>query len=411
MKSDARNFFNEGRSSISRAAPVAVAVSSLLARLRRHYALGAQDRELVAIPLHAASPAERAVRSAKQRVGLGFKISDGSLPCARGAKSKDACTGGDAVDAALALRAAGRGRRIIIAVIIVVWAVRPVPAVAPVMAMMDVVAIAVADPVVMMMAMAAPAVGICRRHMTGQEHGQGREHRERQFCKQLHLALHRKIPQQNVRPPPKSSIFRWTAPASVATSEVREKRAGDLAVATVSLSTLARSRRENSQKAVCKMPGFKPARPGEISIAMPDDTDAALYFIGRIRTPWIETSDCPRNSGARRDAVATIELSERYVQGLKDISLLSHLIVLYWLDRSRRDLIQQMPSHVLEARGVFALRSPVRPNPIGLSVVELVGVDGTNLKVRNIDCVDGTPLIDIKPYFASIDSFPDARRP
>ena len=279
------------------------------------------------------------------------------------------------------------------------------------MAMMDVVAIAVADPVVMMMAMAAPAVGICRRHMTGQEHGQGREHRERQFCKQLHLALHRKIPQQNVRPPPKSSIFRWTAPASVATSEVREKRAGDLAVATVSLSTLARSRRENSQKAVCKMPGFKPARPGEISIALPDDTDAALYFIGRIRTPWIETSDCPRNSGARRDVVATIELSERYVQGLKDISLLSHLIVLYWLDRSRRDLIQQMPSHVVDARGVFALRSPVRPNPIGLSVVELVGVDGANLKVRNIDCVDGTPLIDIKPYFASIDSVPDARRP
>lgn len=144
---------------------------------------------------------------------------------------------------------------------------------------------------------------------------------------------------------------------------------------------------------------------------MPDDTDAALYFIGRIRTPWLETRDCPRNSGARRDVVATIELNDRYGLGLKDISLLSHLIVLYWLDRSRRDLIQQMPSHVTEPRGVFALRSPVRPNPIGLSVVELIGIDGLNLKVRNIDCVDGTPLIDIKPYFASIDCYPEARRP
>ena len=159
------------------------------------------------------------------------------------------------------------------------------------------------------------------------------------------------------------------------------------------------------------MSGFKPARPGEIAIAMPDDTDAALYFIGRIRTPWNETSDCPRNSGARRDVIATIELDDRYAQGLKDISLLSHLIVLYWLHLSRRDLIQQMPSHVETARGVFALRSPVRPNPIGLSAVELVGVEGRTLKVRNIDCVDGTPLIDIKPYFASIDSFPEARRP
>lgn len=159
------------------------------------------------------------------------------------------------------------------------------------------------------------------------------------------------------------------------------------------------------------MTDFKLPRSGEIAITLPHDVDAALYFIGRIRTPWSTTGDCPRNSGARRDVIATIELDERFELGLKDISRLSHLIALYWLDRSRRDLIQQMPSHISEARGVFALRSPVRPNPIGLSVVELVDVDGRNLKVRNIDCVDGTPLIDIKPYFASIDSYPDARRP
>lgn len=159
------------------------------------------------------------------------------------------------------------------------------------------------------------------------------------------------------------------------------------------------------------MPDMRPPRPGEIAIEMPPPTDAGLRFIGRIRTPWPTPQDCPKNSAARRDIEARVEVDPPYQAGLKDIELLSHLIMLYWLDRSRRDLIVQAPSHVAEPRGVFALRSPVRPNPIGLSVVELVRVDGAALIVRNIDCVDGTPLIDIKPYFASTDSVPDARRP
>ena len=71
----------------------------------------------------------------------------------------------------------------------------------------------------------------------------------------------------------------------------------------------------------------------------------------------------------------------------------------------------QAPSHVPEPRGTFALRSPVRPNHIGLAVVELLKVEGPQLMIRNIDCLDGTPLIDIKPYFASSDSVPEARRP
>ena len=159
------------------------------------------------------------------------------------------------------------------------------------------------------------------------------------------------------------------------------------------------------------MSEFKPARPGEIAIDLPDSFDAHVHFIGRIRTPWAALEDCPKNSRRRSDVVATIELDPRYAQGLKDIGLCSHLIVLYWLHLSRRDLIHQMPSHVSEPRGVFALRSPVRPNPIGLSVVELVGTEGPRLRVRNLDCVDGTPVIDIKPYFASTDSFPEAKRP
>jgi tRNA-Thr(GGU) m(6)t(6)A37 methyltransferase TsaA len=156
---------------------------------------------------------------------------------------------------------------------------------------------------------------------------------------------------------------------------------------------------------------MRPPRPGERSINLPEAFDASLYFIGRIHTPWKTTGECPKNSAARREVLATVELEERYRQGLGGIELMSHLILLYWLDRSARNLIIQAPSHAPEPRGVFALRSPVRPNPIGLAVVELISVADTTLTIRNIDCVDGTPLIDIKPYFASTDSVPDARRP
>lgn len=156
---------------------------------------------------------------------------------------------------------------------------------------------------------------------------------------------------------------------------------------------------------------MKPIRPGELSIALPTTTDAGLHFIGRIRTPWPTPADCPKSSGARADVEATIEIDPRYAEGLRDIGLCSHLIVLYWLDRAARDLIVQAPSHLTAPRGVFALRSPVRPNPIGLSVVELVRVDGPRLVIRRIDCRDGTPVLDIKPYIPSIDAVPEARKP
>ena len=159
------------------------------------------------------------------------------------------------------------------------------------------------------------------------------------------------------------------------------------------------------------MSDMRAPRPGEVAIRMPDAFDAQLHFIGRIRTPWKTPGECPKNSRERKDVVATVELDPHYAQGLEDIGLLSHLILLYWLHQSRRDLIIQAPSHAPEPRGVFALRSPVRPNPIGLAVVELLAVEGTRLTIRNIDCADGTPLIDIKPYFASTDSVPEARRP
>lgn len=146
-------------------------------------------------------------------------------------------------------------------------------------------------------------------------------------------------------------------------------------------------------------------------MSMPERQDAHLHFIGHISTPWAGTRDCPKSSRVRSDVEARIILEPRYEAGLKDLELYSHLIILYWLHQARRDLIQQVPSHLNEPRGVFALRSPVRPNPIGMAVVVLVRVERRELVVRNIDCVDGTPLIDIKPYYANLDSEPNARRP
>jgi tRNA-Thr(GGU) m(6)t(6)A37 methyltransferase TsaA len=151
-------------------------------------------------------------------------------------------------------------------------------------------------------------------------------------------------------------------------------------------------------------------RPGEVGIDLPDAFDAGIYFIGRIRTPFKSRSDCPK-SIAQSDATGRIELDARFAAGLADLQLYSHLWLLYWMHQARRDLIQQVPAHLGQPRGTFALRSPVRPNPIAIAAVELIGVAGTTLTVRKVDCIDGTPLIDIKPYFASIDSIPDARRP
>jgi tRNA-Thr(GGU) m(6)t(6)A37 methyltransferase TsaA len=148
-------------------------------------------------------------------------------------------------------------------------------------------------------------------------------------------------------------------------------------------------------------------REGEIAVALPAQFDASLYFIGRIHTPWRRRGDCPKNARGS-DAVCTIELDPRWIEGLKGLETATHVIVLYWMDKARRDLVLQAPRHYAEQRGTFALRSPVRPNPIALSVARLVRIDGNSLSVIGIDCLDGTRLLDIKPYFASTDSVPDA---
>jgi tRNA-Thr(GGU) m(6)t(6)A37 methyltransferase TsaA len=148
-------------------------------------------------------------------------------------------------------------------------------------------------------------------------------------------------------------------------------------------------------------------RPGETVVSLPEQYDASVYFIGRIRTPWVKREDCPKNA-RESDAICTIEVDPRWAGALQGIETCTHLVLLYWMDKSRRDVAVQVPRHYQEPRGTFALRSPARPNPIAMSVVTLKDVRGTSLRVAGLDCLDNTPLIDIKPYFASVDSVPDA---
>ena len=142
--------------------------------------------------------------------------------------------------------------------------------------------------------------------------------------------------------------------------------------------------------------------------------DAHLVFIGRVRSPWTTREDCPKNMAAAREkgGGATVEIDPRFRLGLDGIEAFSHVALLTWLDRSPRDLIVQKPRHAETAKGVFALRSPVRPNPIGLHVARLLELDAANgrLLLDAIDVLDGTPVLDLKPYLPSIDAFPDATR-
>ena len=137
-------------------------------------------------------------------------------------------------------------------------------------------------------------------------------------------------------------------------------------------------------------------RPGEVTVDVPTPRDAALYFIGRIRTPWTSREDTPRQ-GSHEGPVCRLEIFEPWVPALKGVELYPSLEVLYWLHQSRRDLVLQSPKDNKATRGTFSLRSPVRPNPIGTSTVRFVAIEGNAVLVRGLDCLDETPLIDLKP--------------
>jgi tRNA (adenine37-N6)-methyltransferase len=125
--------------------------------------------------------------------------------------------------------------------------------------------------------------------------------------------------------------------------------------------------------------------------------------IGFIRSPYRETKAIPKGPGAKHDAEGSIELLREFSPGLMDIEGFSHLFVLWEFDRADGfDLIAHPPTDEGREHGVFSTRSPRRPNPIGLTVVELLRRDGTTLFVRGVDMLDGTPVLDIKPYLSSI---------
>jgi tRNA (adenine37-N6)-methyltransferase len=138
-------------------------------------------------------------------------------------------------------------------------------------------------------------------------------------------------------------------------------------------------------------------RDGEVAVPLPAVTDAGVYFIGVIHTPWKVRSECPKRGDLDDGPVCSIVLDARWREGLTGIADHTRIQVLYWMHRARRDLVLQTPNRSGQTTGTFALRSPVRPNPIASSVVALVGVEGGTLKVRGLDCLDGTKLIDLKP--------------
>ena len=156
-------------------------------------------------------------------------------------------------------------------------------------------------------------------------------------------------------------------------------------------------------------------REGEEALQIDPATmlpDGHVVFIGRIQSPWQSRQTCPKNMRAARETgePAALLVEEPYRKGLAGLERASHVIVLSWLDRSARNLIVQKPRHAAETSGVFALRSPVRPNPVGVHVAKLLAldIDGGRLQLEAIDLIDGTPVIDIKPYFVSVDSVPEA---
>jgi tRNA-Thr(GGU) m(6)t(6)A37 methyltransferase TsaA len=133
-----------------------------------------------------------------------------------------------------------------------------------------------------------------------------------------------------------------------------------------------------------------------------------LEPIGVIRTPYRRRENIPRQ-GRLSQEPCEIEVFPQYSAGLRDLEQCSHLFVLFWLHLSDRTKLIGVPPHDGREHGVFATRSPHRPNPIALDIVELLEVKGNRLKVKGMDALDGSTLLDIKPYSAGIDSFPEAR--
>jgi tRNA-Thr(GGU) m(6)t(6)A37 methyltransferase TsaA len=131
--------------------------------------------------------------------------------------------------------------------------------------------------------------------------------------------------------------------------------------------------------------------------------------IGTIHSLFKDLKEMPIQPTGQASAPGTVEVLPEYVEGLKDLEGFSHVILLYHLHKVRRVDLTVTPFLGSEQRGVFATRAPTRPNPIGLSIVELVRIEDNRLYLGNVDILDGTPLLDIKPYVPEFDQPADAR--
>ena len=124
--------------------------------------------------------------------------------------------------------------------------------------------------------------------------------------------------------------------------------------------------------------------------------------IGYVRSPYFETTQVPRGPGTQHKAEGLLEIAPEFEEGLIDIEGFSHLFVIWVFDRSEGFALTGVPPIDDRPHGVFATRSPYRPNPIGLTVVEVLGREGRKVRVRGIDMLNGTPILDIKPYMSGI---------
>ena len=124
--------------------------------------------------------------------------------------------------------------------------------------------------------------------------------------------------------------------------------------------------------------------------------------IGYVVSPYSDSSAIPKGLGTRHDAEGVLAILPEFEPGLADIEGFSHLFVIWVFDRSEGFDLIGCPPFETQPHGVFATRSPRRPNPIGLTVVELLSREGTSLYVRGLDMLDGTPILDLKPYMSSI---------
>ena len=137
--------------------------------------------------------------------------------------------------------------------------------------------------------------------------------------------------------------------------------------------------------------------------------DLTYHPIGTIHSPFKDLAGMPIQPSGESAGPGTVEILPEFVQGLKDLEGFSHVILLYHFHRVERVSLTVTPFLDSETHGIFATRAPTRPNPIGISVVRLIKIEGNTLSLENLDILDGTPLLDIKPYIPEFDGQPNAR--